>query len=411
MLKRSCVLVGAVASMLAASCTGVQPHPASSPLTSPPASHPGDPSVAAASSPPPSPPPNPSSTPMLVWIPQGLPAGFASSVGRLPGVKQEVPVVSGTVWMTGAYAANGKVASAPPPGFRIPIELAGADPRAFSNFMPAADQRYVPALSQGRGIIGTIESKIRGFGAGGHMRFGGNSVQVAGVVPDADIGMHELFVSLDEARKLGVTKQRYMLVQKEPGASWASIGHAIRRLLPRSTLMAIRTPAQVTYLRQADSVIAPVQEKQYFGEFSANPDPSRPTWLILDPAWIHRYLATESVPILGRITCNRYLFPQLRHALGGIARAGLARLIHTNDYGGCFAPRVIPGDVGQAIAHHTWGTAIDINVSQNPWGGTPHQDPRVVAIFQRWGFTWGGNWMFPDGMHFEFYDFPPGFRG
>jgi D-alanyl-D-alanine carboxypeptidase len=24
-----------------------------------------------------------------------------------------------------------------------------------------------------------------------------------------------------------------------------------------------------------------------------------------------------------------------------------------------------------------------------------------VAIFERWGFTWGGRWLVLDGMHFE----------
>jgi hypothetical protein len=28
-------------------------------------------------------------------------------------------------------------------------------------------------------------------------------------------------------------------------------------------------------------------------------------------------------------------------------------------------------------------------------------DPRVVAIFEKWGFRWGGRWTKPDGMHFE----------
>jgi hypothetical protein len=58
------------------------------------------------------------------------------------------------------------------------------------------------------------------------------------------------------------------------------------------------------------------------------------------------------------------------------------------------------------ISHHAWGVAVDINVSRNPFGGTPHQDPRIVEIFERWGFTWGGQWLVPDGMHFEFKSFP-----
>jgi hypothetical protein len=62
---------------------------------------------------------------------------------------------------------------------------------------------------------------------------------------------------------------------------------------------------------------------------------------------------------------------------------------------------VIAGDPGPSIAHHAWGSAIDLNASANPQGLPPHQDRRLVSIFERWGFTWGGRWLVPDGMHFE----------
>jgi hypothetical protein len=35
------------------------------------------------------------------------------------------------------------------------------------------------------------------------------------------------------------------------------------------------------------------------------------------------------------------------------------------------------------------------------------QDPRLVEIFQQWGFTWGGQWLVSDPAHFE-YVRPPG---
>ncbi|HWL66491.1 MAG TPA: M15 family metallopeptidase [Actinomycetota bacterium] len=28
-------------------------------------------------------------------------------------------------------------------------------------------------------------------------------------------------------------------------------------------------------------------------------------------------------------------------------------------------------------------------------------DPRIVEIFAKWGFAWGGHWSTPDPMHFE----------
>jgi hypothetical protein len=49
---------------------------------------------------------------------------------------------------------------------------------------------------------------------------------------------------------------------------------------------------------------------------------------------------------------------------------------------------------------------VDLNVSENQLGAEPRQDRRVVEVFQRWGFTWGGQWLIPDAMHFEFLRFP-----
>jgi hypothetical protein len=34
-------------------------------------------------------------------------------------------------------------------------------------------------------------------------------------------------------------------------------------------------------------------------------------------------------------------------------------------------------------------------------------DRRVVAVFTSLGFQWGGEWLIPDGMHFEYLTAPP----
>jgi hypothetical protein len=50
---------------------------------------------------------------------------------------------------------------------------------------------------------------------------------------------------------------------------------------------------------------------------------------------------------------------------------------------------------------HAFGLAVDLNVSTNLFGTRGDMDPRVVEIFEKWGFLWGGRWSQPDPMHFE----------
>jgi hypothetical protein len=117
------------------------------------------------------------------------------------------------------------------------------------------------------------------------------------------------------------------------------------------------------------------------------------------PDWVRRHIVTAEVPILGRVTCHRIIIPQLTAALQEIERAGLADVITT--YDGCWVPRHMLWDANRAISRHAWGVAFDINARTNGYGARPTLDPRVVEIFQRWGFRWGGNFSTPDGMHFE----------
>jgi hypothetical protein len=46
--------------------------------------------------------------------------------------------------------------------------------------------------------------------------------------------------------------------------------------------------------------------------------------------------------------------------------------------------------------------AVDLNFGDNPTGLASVQDPRLVAIFARWGFTEGSGWLVPDAGHFEY---------
>lgn len=67
------------------------------------------------------------------------------------------------------------------------------------------------------------------------------------------------------------------------------------------------------------------------------------------------------------------------------------------------------------LSDHAIGLAIDINPKQNPWvhpsalnkfpyilgeKGTIEKGDDVVSIFEKYGWSWGGNWRNPDYQHF-----------
>jgi len=336
----------------------------------------------------------------LAWIPGGFPTGFRESLAAAPGFERTVVVASDNTWLTRSFDAQGETVDDPPSGFAIPLEVGAVNPRDFAPFLPPADRGVALALADGQGVLGESSAKLRGLGPGAVLVFGDVEVTVAAILPDELVGAHELFVSLDIGRRIGVTHDRYALLQPQSHPTDRRLEKQVRALLPADTLVRVRAPGETPFFRQGDAVLPPVSLKMLFGEFAAKPTPGQPGYLTLDPAWVRTHIATERVPLLGNVTCNIALFPQIRGAIKELIDEGLAEAI--TSYSGCYSHRFVNRNPEAAISHHTWGVALDINVPQNPFGAIPHQDSRMVAVFERWGFIWGGTFVLPDGMHFEY---------
>jgi hypothetical protein len=118
-----------------------------------------------------------------------------------------------------------------------------------------------------------------------------------------------------------------------------------------------------------------------------------------DQGWVASHISTETMPIIGPMTCNTLVFPQLRAALLEIASRNLSSAIHPEQYGGCYVPRFIAGTT--TLSNHAFGLAFDLNVPENERGTVGRIDRQVVQIFEDFGFTWGGTWHYTDPMHFE----------
>jgi hypothetical protein len=338
----------------------------------------------------------------LAWSPGGMPAGFADAIADMPQVRRAVVVASDNTWLTKSYSADGEVVDDPPPTFSIPLEVAAVEPRAYAPFLPPADRAVTVALAQGKGVLGESSARLRGLGPGAVLRFGPERVEVAAILADELVGAHELLVSREVGRRIGVTRDRFALLVPEGEPTVRQVTVAVRGVLPAGTLVRVRAPGDTPYFRHGDAVLPPVKIKELFGEFAAKPREGWPAgFLTADPQWVRTYIDTQRVPLLGTVTCNAALFPQIRGAIRELIRKGLGDTI--TSYSGCWAPRHILGDPDAGLSHHAWGIAIDVNVPQNPFGAEPNQDPRLIEVFEDWGFIWGGRFIVPDGMHFEYH--------
>ena len=118
-----------------------------------------------------------------------------------------------------------------------------------------------------------------------------------------------------------------------------------------------------------------------------------------EPSWVAAHIETRVMPIIGSMTCNKAIFPQLEAALREVVERGLADKLHPDEYAGCYYPRFIAGST--TLSNHSFGLAMDFNVPGNGRGTVGAIDRQVVDIFKSWGFAWGGDWRYTDPMHFE----------
>jgi hypothetical protein len=213
-------------------------------------------------------------------------------------------------------------------------------------------------------------------------------------LPDTDA-----LVSGPVGRALGLPVANAALLTAGANGDPVALASAARKAAGGAAVIHLLTQPKVPYAYLTGSAVA-----KAFGAFSYR-------WfddgtIQPDVAWVRANIVSARVPVLGRVTCHRLMLPQLRRALAEVDAAGLAGLIHS--YDGCYVPRFIERDPAHPVSLHTWGIAIDLDAATNQRGGRGTIDPRIVDIFKRWGFRWGGDWSYTDPMHFELGALMPG---
>ena len=215
-------------------------------------------------------------------------------------------------------------------------------------------------------------------------------VVVGEIIPDSEIGWFEGVVNKDLGYKLGINRN----IQAIIWGNKITENHLIeihRNIKYEKIKLTGRNS-----IPNRNWVLPTALVKEMFGDFQIKERDG--TWITIDKAWKDENIETRSVPILGRITCHRLMWEPLLGAFNQIIEENLESGLSREQFktsGGCYAPRRINRfDAGGSISRHAWGIAIDINTKTG-------YKPRIVEIFNDWGFAWGGTWTSPDAMHFE----------
>lgn len=322
---------------------------------------------------------------LLVYAPHTLPGRTRARVSAAAGVDRVARLAVGQV------ALGGRT-----------LRIAAADPAVLRRFTPlrvaTADDVWARVAGGEVALDPALRDEVET--ADGYLVLGQQQAAprihvgaYASLPPLIDVLLNPRWGSA-----LGMPADNALLLSTDDGADAGEIADRLREVLGRSATVqelaaSTRTTGPQTAYLTGGSVASAV------GSFRFLPRPDGT--VTVDPGWVAAHIATEEVPLLGAVTCHRVMLPQLRGALQDVVDAGLASAVRPGEYGGCFHPRYIAGDPTQGLSLHSWGIAVDLNVPGNQRGTAGEIDREVVAIFQRWGFAWGGDWAYTDPMHFE----------
>jgi hypothetical protein len=341
----------------------------------------------------------------IVWTSDSLQPQLAEGARQVEGIGDVATARNGVAWLN-SWSAEDAAAQQAPAGFQVPIEVLAVVPEDYARFVPASERELFEGLADGGALLGGSGASLRDIESQGTLGFSKAAIPVEGVVPDDLIASHEVVMSLETASGLGISDLKYILIELERGTTQQEAEQALRGKLPAGARLGMRAPGESQVLRPGGTILAQVEIKKKFGEFSGKPGSGRS--ITVDPKWIAENTANVNFPLLGSARCHKKVVPQIRGAFQEVIDKDLSALVRRSDFGGCFAPRFLNSDPNSGISHHAWGIAFDFNVSRNPYGVKPTMDPRLVELLEEWGLTWGGRWVVPDGMHFEYLSDPEG---
>ncbi len=285
------------------------------------------------------------------------------------------------------------------------LDIAAVDATAFRGFMPVATAQadFVWERLAGGEVVVDDEIDKKLVDKGDMFQLGSDddspSVHVGAYAPLHDeldkVTPFDVIMNAKRGEQVGLPAGNALLLSTG-SLTPSELKKDFDKVLDDDTVLrtlAIEFDVEQTAVLTGESV------NDAIGTFSYTDGPDGT--VIPEQSWVNEYIRTEEVPILGTVTCNKGMLPQLRGALSEIVQLGLADEINPEEYAGCYYPRYINRSPEYGLSLHSWGIAVDLNVPGNQRGTVGEMDRQVVAIFKEWGFAWGGDWSYTDPMHFE----------
>ena len=301
---------------------------------------------------------------------------------------------------------------APPSGLSYPMGTTVIDRDAVGALMGS---EVSGALDANRIVMSSGTASLRGARSGDVVTLRsvwGADVDftIGAVVDDAITGGTELLMAPEAAARLSLSRPSSVVV-------WGfDSREAIDAALSRQGLVSTRIRIRRSWdPADPDDTIGMGRTKQLLGEFAFRVNSNGS--VTQEYAWqvanlpSGRRLLNPSIAIRAR--CHLVIEPAIRAALAEAAAVGVGGVFDVGDAniaGGCHNPRFNTLSQSRTVgflSRHSWGMAIDTNTRGSCQGCAPPDfatDPggcTAVRIFRKHGFAWGGNFLTPDGMHFE----------
>ncbi len=311
------------------------------------------------------------------------------SPAGLARLTQLSPRYGATVFRAGTAHINGRA-----------VQAVAVDPSTFRRFTAqgTAEADLVwESVARGEAVLSHALATSMSLGLGGDAPLvlpGGAPFPLRiGAFATTGLPATDLIVSDAVGARLGLPRASAMLLTGDSSVDPVVLASKVRRVTGDGGQVDLLTPPTVNPV----AFLTGGRAAKAFGAFSYRYYPDGT--IEPDARWVRENIVTATVPVFGRVTCHRLMIPQLRGALAEVEAEGLAGSLHT--YNGCYVPRFIERNPMNSISLHTWGIAIDLDSATNYRGIAGTMDPKVVTIFKKWGFRWGGDWSYTDPMHFE----------